>query len=1241
MNISTQQNGAADYRFAKNFTLIITIIFLIGAACGINSWPYQAIIHNSNQSIISIIFGTFTNFSISFLLLFFASKASIKWRLALLVSGSLISFLCAFYFEIHHPIDWLLNQGAKGVMNLIGFYSIPACIYLLLRVTKIIPSTGNTIFNQNFTNLFWVAVLFTSFPFIALEIGIFFNPQVYDSYAMHWDGISKLNLDIHFYQFISDHYWLRFLVGSAYGLTPIGFLAASIKQLNGYPKHVASAARTWLILSGCALIAYSFFPITGPSYIFTKEHYAPSLVAWAKYPIDLIAGTTAPRNGMPSMHFAWILTSTILWWRSGSAWWSRTLFIITTCLTATATIFLGEHYVVDLIVAVPFALAAIALCTNTVNWSHPERKWTVLGGFLTWFVWVLVLRNLVPFAQSHPWFCWVMNGMTALVVILQCVAMKRFTSLAETPIEDINVESGAKSGFFTTFENKIGAMFFASGAATLIYHVLFVKKLALIFGNTSSTTLSVLAIFLGGIAIGTFVGGRFASQTKRPLFSYAVLHGLIAVYYIATPTILNLTQTIYVSLVSGLLPESPILYLFQLCLGTMVLVVPTVLIGATLPMLTQVLQNEKQRLGSQIALLYLVNTAGAAIGALLCNYLLVASIGVASTTLIAAMINLFVALGGLELNKKFTFSQANSPAIDALSVSNLNKLFIPVGLTTLFLGGALSMGIIVIYAHMLSIVAGNSTYTYGSILATSLAGLSIGSLISKKILANAKDNHLCWLAYCFLGLAICSFVSIYFWNTVPGYFASFVRHTIAQDFNVREAIRIVVCALIMVPPTIFIGVTYVIGLDLITQRATLNQIRMLGLGASLIAIGNMIGVMLFGFCLLSAVGGLSSIYVIAALSLILASSIIFLNRKEGMKIDVLAIILTASIGLLFYRMPLHYEAISSGANVDFKPHFFGKAIDHIENFGSGMTSVTQMDESGVKTLLANGEALGNNVWDGKITSQLGFAITSLLHQEKRGRALVVGYNTGLTSRMYKEAGFKDLDIAEPNKDIVLLANNYFGDVTRQVTSMQNVTLHTTDGRNMLLLSPQNQLYDVINVELNSIGEAGVASLYNQEFYQLAKAHMQADGILQQRLQLHYLNPTDILGIIATLRSEFNYVSLYRINDEGVLIATNDIRHKDANALAISAVNQNSSLVATLRHGKQSPEVIQKSILLDNQSIDRYVAKFETEPGTWISNDDNLRLEYSTPKGNANEATASYAKNIHLLEQFQSPKIATP
>jgi len=78
MNILTQQNGAADYCFAKNSTFTITIIFLIGAVFGINSWPYQALVHNSNQSIISLIFGTFTNFSISFLLLFLHQIKSLK-----------------------------------------------------------------------------------------------------------------------------------------------------------------------------------------------------------------------------------------------------------------------------------------------------------------------------------------------------------------------------------------------------------------------------------------------------------------------------------------------------------------------------------------------------------------------------------------------------------------------------------------------------------------------------------------------------------------------------------------------------------------------------------------------------------------------------------------------------------------------------------------------------------------------------------------------------------------------------------------------------------------------------------------------------------------------------------------------------------------------------------------------------------------------------------------------------------
>src|SRR5262249_46336533 len=153
-----------------------------------------------------------------------------------------------------------------------------------------------------------------------------------------------------------------------------------------------------------------------------------------------------------------------------------------------------------------------------------------------------------------------------------------------------------------------------------------------------------------------------------------------------------------------------------------------------------------------------------------------------------------------------------------------------------------------------------------------------------------------------------------------------------------------------------------------------------------------------------------------------------------------------------------------------------------------------------------------------------------LHTPERGRALVIGYGTGVSSRTLHQAGFAQLDIAELSADIVRMADRYFGDINGTVSREPGVQVHVTDGRNFLLLQPQ--AYDLVSMEITSIWFAGAGSLYNREFYQLVKKRLRPGGVLQQWLQLHHLAPIDLLYVLGSVRSEFQYVWLYHIGGQG-------------------------------------------------------------------------------------------------------------
>jgi spermidine synthase len=290
----------------------------------------------------------------------------------------------------------------------------------------------------------------------------------------------------------------------------------------------------------------------------------------------------------------------------------------------------------------------------------------------------------------------------------------------------------------------------------------------------------------------------------------------------------------------------------------------------------------------------------------------------------------------------------------------------------------------------------------------------------------------------------------------------------------------------------------------------------------------------------------------------------------------------------------------------------------------------------MKTLLTNGKFQGNDAKHGEVQAQIGFAALPLLHQERRENALVLGYGTGASSRVLYDAGFAHLEIADLSRELVTMADAHFAGINGRVSQQPGVQTHITDGRNLLLLTKRQ--YDVISIEITSIWFAGAASLYNREFYQLARAKLRPDGVLQQWVQLHHMATTDLLTIIGTLRAEFAYVSLYVVGGQGILIATNDAAHAEPLPAVVAALDASPRLQAVRELAGRSFADIAGDLLLSPAGVDQFLERIGLVPDFWISTDNNLRLEYSTPKANANRPDRSFQDNMGLM---QSAQVAPP
>lgn len=802
------------------------------------------------------------------------------------------------------------------------------------------------------------------------------------------------------------------------------------------------------------------------------------------------------------------------------------------------------------------------------------------------------------------------------------------------------------------------AVFFLSGMAALVYQVVFAKGLALTFGSTSHASTIVLATYMGGLALGSWLGGRLADRMARPIVGYALSEVGIAALCAASPITLKLARQLYVYVARGADPSESWLLFLQLALGTVVLVPPTLLMGLTMPLLTRQFLDDRSTLGSSAGRLYTANTFGAAIGGSITGYVLLPTLGVARSLYTAVAVNVVVSVLALLAARSWkrpdgaayedgsTTRDEGSPHADSSPVPTTSgsefgetaawsRLLGRIAIVQLAVGGFVTFGLETTFVHLLATVAGTSAYAFSLMLFAFLVGLSAGSYYGRKWLPPRAMLPVA-LLLCQLALSVTLLLGSAYWDSLPSYFASFGRWPYALTFASREFIRFVVCMCVMVPPALCIGAQFPIAMECIGLGWPLERIIALGRASALNTVGNILGAIVVGFLMLPRLGSHRTLSALTFLSIALAGAAVLAIRGRP-RVPYLAVVGSALAFLILSPPNFDLTRLASGGNVYFKPQYYGQVIDAAESLDGGLTTVALSHDgtrTPVKTLLTNAKFQGNDRRDnsGEMMAQTSFAIAPLLHTTERQRALVIGFGTGTTTRVLDEAGFVRIDVAELSGDILTLADRHFSTINGGVLHRPNVSVHVTDGRNFLMLDRGR--YDLISIELSSIWFAGAANLYNDEFYQLLESRLSERGVLQQWVQLHRLSHRDIMAILATLNQRFPRVWLYFLGKQGILVACkHDCSPKPA---MLRQLNTTPRLKPSLALFPKGLWTVLESRLLMPASLDATLVDFLQETGLsrseLLSTDDNLYLEYSTPKGNVREYDESLYDNVSYLER---------
>ena len=277
-------------------------------------------------------------------------------------------------------------------------------------------------------------------------------------------------------------------------------------------------------------------------------------------------------------------------------------------------------------------------------------------------------------------------------------------------------------------------LFFLSGSSGLMYEVVWLRMLSRTLGSTVYATSTILAVFMGGLALGSFVFGRFADRVRRLLVLYAVIEAGIGITALASLALNFWPISLYRAIYTFAGNSRAALTLGQVLLAAIALLLPTTLMGATLPALCAYGVRRTASIARVAGALYGLNTIGAMAGVLAAGFVLIGEIGETHTLMVGAAINGLVAVLALMLLPAAVAPQTAKTDPIAIAVDNSISLRIRRAVIICFaISGFVSLALEIVWSRMLALYVGTSIYAFSSMLVVMLAGIGLGGWIGGRV----------------------------------------------------------------------------------------------------------------------------------------------------------------------------------------------------------------------------------------------------------------------------------------------------------------------------------------------------------------------------------------------------------------------------------------------------------------------------------------------------------------------------
>lgn len=799
-------------------------------------------------------------------------------------------------------------------------------------------------------------------------------------------------------------------------------------------------------------------------------------------------------------------------------------------------------------------------------------------------------------------------------------------------------------------------LFFVSGATGLAYQTLWARELHLVFGTSTFAIATVLAAFMGGLAAGGFLMGRFADRLRRPLAVYGWMEVGIGVYALLFPLLVVALTPIYLTFWQVVEPPPVVFGLVQFLLVGALLVLPTAFMGATLPLLARFATDRLASAGDRVGTLYAVNTAGAVFGTWLCGFILLPMAGLSITTWLAAAANVLLGVAALALDR-----WARGAADAAIAEDLPDPQFDPRGLVVAIaagLAGFASLTYEVTWTRVLGLMLGASVYGFSLMLLAFLIGIALGGWIGGRaadaILAKVGQRGLlAALAGVQVGVAVLSFSLLYIFPELPflyvglyDFFGATYEWLGAEGSPLFVwSASMTLAVAIMTPPAVLMGAAFPMSV-----RAVIGSSDALGGPVGRIygfnTAGSVLGAALAGFLLLPWLAIDGTVLLGAIVNLIGAALLLgWAWRRGAVKVGLIGLGAVAvlagglvTIGLL----PTSDEVLAKRRLLltagmykyvsDLSDHsregLMAYAVDQYDllYYKEGVSSVVTVArnrETGNLWLANNGKVEASTTLD--MPTQVLVSLLPFPHVDDPKSVLVIGLASGITAGSVSVVdSVERIDVIEIEPAIEPAAR-LFAEQNHNILDDPRMNLVFNDARNHLLLQPEGT-YDIVVSEPSNPWISGVSNLFTSEFLRMGRTRLKPGGVWSQWVQMYGMDAEDLRALVGTFADVYPHISLYMTVEDGDLVLLgSDQPLEPRRALIEASLRRWPGMKAEL----QQVELDDPLRILSTWQMDRAtVLAFAEDAGR--NTDDNMRIEYGAP---LNLGRDTSTENVEALLEF--------